>query len=455
MKKVVSMLTIMLVLCTQLAYASADSHATTESAVSIHPTDSIMEAKDIISELQQGNSEELYSRFDDTVKAQVTVSQVGQIWGSLVSSFGKYVTMLGSNYIKSGEYDVVVITLQFEKANMDAIISFNSAGKVAGLGFNQSSNTAKPADPIKAPDNVIETDVTVGKGEWVLPGTLSMPKGKGPFPAVVLVQGSGPCDRDETVGPNKPFRDIAWELAAHGVAVLRYDKRTKVYAKQLSSMTTDFTVKEETIDDVLAAYKLLEGTKNINKNKIFVLGHSLGGMLIPRIGLQIKNAAGFIVLAGPNRPMEDLILEQEQYIFSLDQSTTEAQKQQVLDQIIQQVNNIKHLQSGSKLTADELLGAPASYWIDLKGYVPAAAAQKLNKPMLILQGLRDYQVTSKDLSVWKSMLQSKKNVTFKTYNDLNHLFITGKGKSTPNEYNVEGHVSQQVLNDLVSWIKSR
>src|SRR5437868_1155092 len=74
-------------------------------------------------------------------------------------------------------------------------------------------------------DTFDEREVTVGKGEWELPGTLGLPKGSGPFPAVVLVQGSGPQDRDETMGVNKPFQDIAWGLASNGIAVLRYDKR--------------------------------------------------------------------------------------------------------------------------------------------------------------------------------------------------------------------------------------
>ena len=110
-----------------------------------------------------------------------------------------------------------------------------------------------------------------------------MPSGAGPFPAVILVHGSGPNDRDETIGPNKPFKDLAWAVASRGVAVLRYEKRTKQHSAKLASVRA-FTVKEEVLDDAMAAFVLLRTTEGIVPNASFVLGHSLGGMLVPHIG---------------------------------------------------------------------------------------------------------------------------------------------------------------------------
>ena len=138
---------------------------------------------------------------------------------------------------------------------------------------------------------------------------------------MILVHGSGPHDRDETIGPNKPFRDLAHGLASQGIAVLRYEKRTKEHPVRMAMSVNTITVKEETIDDAVAAFEALKSQEKIDPKRIFVLGHSLGGTLLPRIGKAKDGIAGFISLAGSTRPMEDLVLEQTRYILSLERET--------------------------------------------------------------------------------------------------------------------------------------
>ena len=167
-----------------------------------------------------------------------------------------------------------------------------------------------------------------------MPGTLTVPNGKGPFPAIVLVHGSGPNDRDESIGANKPFRDLAYGLATHGIAVLRYDKRTHVHPEQFANIV--FTVKEETIDDALSAVALLRTTAHIDPTRICVLGHSLGGMLIPRIGLADNRVAGLIVLAGATMPLGDTMLRQVRYLAEA-QGPITPEVQQQLDAISGQI----------------------------------------------------------------------------------------------------------------------
>ncbi len=98
------------------------------------------------------------------------------------------------------------------------------------------------------------------------------------------------------------------------------------------------------------------------------------------------------------------------------------------------------------------LGVPASYWLDIRGYQPGKAAKELKLAMLILQGERDYQVIAEDLAGWKEHLSGRKDVTFKTYPKLNHLFIAGEGKSTPKEYLKAGHIAKEVIEDIAAWI---
>jgi hypothetical protein len=394
--------------------------------------------------------------FDSVMLSALPAAKLEEMWETLVAQVGAYQERPGEPSVEHvDQYERVTIPLKFEKASLDMqVVVDSTTGLISGLFFVPSQNASLPyaAPDYVDPDSFEEQEVTIGGGEWTLPGTLTIPKGEGPFPAVVLVHGSGPNDRDETIGPNKPFKDLAWGLASRGIAVLRYEKRTKVYADRLVSLDGKFTVKEETIDDTLAAVSLLRERQAIDPGRIVVLGHSLGGMLPPRIAQAGPGIAGLIVMAGPTRPLEDLVLEQAQYIVS-QSGNPSLQEQHQIQALEQQVQAIKALQpSGDGSGKEMVLGAPASYWLDLRGYDPAEAAGALSLPMLILQGERDYQVTMADFRRWQDVLSSEPRVQFKSYPELNHLFIAGSGPSTPKEYQTPGHVAAYVIDDLASWI---
>ena len=198
-----------------------------------------------------------YNNFDQAMQAALPEAQLKQAWSDLIQRVGAYQSTLGTQPpAHQAQYIVVVITLQFEQAPIDLrVVVDPNTGKVSGLRFmaNQTEAAKKYQPPSYAdPNSFQEHEVIVGAGEWQLSGTLTVPNGPGPFPAIVLVHGSGPNDRDEAVGPDKPFKDLAWGLASRGIAVLRYDKRTKVYADKMAALQT-FTVKEETIDDALSS----------------------------------------------------------------------------------------------------------------------------------------------------------------------------------------------------------
>ena len=159
----------------------------------------------------------------------------------------------------------------------------------------------------------------------------------------------------------------------------------------------------------------------IDGQRIFVVGHSLGGMLVPRIADLDSGIAGFIIMAGATEPIEDMMLVQTSYVSMLDGVVTEGE-QAVLDQLILQVDRVKALSDSSPAT-EFILGAPAPYWLDLRGYDPASAAADIDRPMLVLQGERDYQVTSDHLERWREALSSSDDVEFAVYPTLNHLFI--------------------------------
>ena len=299
--------------------------------------------------------------------------------------------------------------------------------------------------------NFSERPVTVDAGGWPLPATLAMPAGSGPFPAVVLVHGSGPSDRDESIGPNKPFRDLGLGLASRGIATLRYEKRTKEFAAKIAPLT-QFTVKEETIDDAVAAVRLLRTTPGVDPARIYVLGHSLGGMLLPRMASAAgADGAGWIVMAGAVRSLDQSLIDQMRYLADADGVISAEEKAQ-LAELETLAARVKALKPDDPPLRAIGIGAPASYWIDLRGYDPPAAARAITGAWLVLQGERDYQVTPADFARWKAALGSRPDATFKSYPTLNHMFQAGTGRSLPAEYMNAGHVAEEVIGDIAAWI---
>jgi hypothetical protein len=373
---------------------------------------------------------------------------LGQVWSTLSAQVGAFKSELSQQAASVRTGTAVTLGLQFERAALNMVVSFDADNKVSGLQF-----VPRPAEDAAAalPTGLLEESVTVGAGDFPLPGTLTLPAGTGRAPAIVLVHGSGPEDRDETLGPNKPFRDLAWGLAARGIAVLRYEKRTKQYAAKLA-MNSSLTVQEETIEDAIFAVQMLRRHARIDASHVFVLGHSLGGMLAPRIASQSKEIAGLVILAGNSRPLPELMVEQVEYMASI--APDPAAQQASTATVRQQAAKTMDPSLSLNTPAGELLGAPAAYWKDLNAYKPAAVAATLSIPMLVLQGERDYQVTMKDFEGWRESLKGRSGVTFKSYPDLNHAFMTGTGKSIPAEYQKPGKVAEIVIVDIAAWVKS-
>lgn len=301
------------------------------------------------------------------------------------------------------------------------------------------------------PGELVEREVMVGNAPLTLPGLLTLPAGPGPFPLVVLVHGSGPNDRDETIGPNRPFRDLARGLGARGVAVLRYDKRTRVYPMSFANRA--FTVREETIDDAHDAVRLARTFSEIDPRRIVVAGHSLGGMLAPRIAALDGKLAGVVLLAGASdESLPDMVERQFAYLETLEGADTAAlgAQQRAIAPVLARVRALTPADSADPAP---LLGAPAAYWLDLAAYVPIEVAKKLEIPMLVLQGERDYQAGSRGFARWQAELGNRPNVTLRLYPGLNHLFITGTGPGNPAEYGVPGSVAETVITDIAAWVR--
>ncbi len=309
----------------------------------------------------------------------------------------------------------------------------------------------------------ISENIKIGAGtEWELAGVLTLPENAdGKVPAVVLVQGSGPSDMDETVYENKPFREIAEYLSSNGIAVIRYNKRTYTYgAKMVKQLGGSLTVREETIDDAILATKILKSDPRIDENRVYILGHSLGGMLAPRIHNMGGDYAGLIILAGSPRSILEIIGDQQ--ILQILESTADNDKETFItaanESINKQMADIANMPDDEAKTQIDASGTSQYYYKDLHINRAEVYIKEIKVPMLIMQGKSDLQVYyDKDFELYKQLLNDRTDVTFKLYEGLNHFFMPStvtKFSELLDEYKIKSEIDNHVLKDIVDWIKA-
>ncbi len=309
---------------------------------------------------------------------------------------------------------------------------------------------------------MIKENIIVGKNtKYPLKGVLTLPAdAAGPVPAVVLVHGSGASNMDEKVGKLTPFKDIAEGLARHGIASIRYDKRTHAHGfKLLMDKSRPVTVKSETIEDAVLATELLKKDSRIDCEKIFIIGHSMGGMLAPRIDTEGGDYRGLIIMAGSPRRLEDIMMEQ--MAESLSQTGGFLQKiaEKSVKKFTDKFAGLYDL-SDEEAMKVKMGGGTTLYYFKEMGQPPVSYyLEKINKPMLIMQGEKDFQVKAdKDFAAYKEILQDRQNVTFKLYENLNHAFVRsvyGSISKAKKEYNIEQHIGENVIADIADWIKAQ
>ena len=400
--------------------------------------------------MEEGKYDTAHMYFDPAEQAKVSPENLKQIWVNIKAKLGNVKSIDAIQSKVQGEFFAVIVEGKFENDNQNFILGFNKSEKLIGLYMPPkvaSYTLPSYADTLKYEEKSIYLDT---KGRQ-LAALVTTPKNVSNFPMVVFVHGSGPSDMDETIGTNKPFKDLAIGLAAKGIGSVRYVKRTLLYANDFAKA---FTVKDEVTDDALVAITTAKTVKGADSKNIYLFGHSLGGMLAPQIATMAPELNGIILAAAPARKLTDIIIDQNKYFFALTKDTTEAGKKE-LDTILTDVARSRITQLG-KVKADSLIiGLPASYWVSLNTYDQVATAKKLNKRIFVVQGGNDFQVSQQDYNLWDVALNKKKNTAFKFYPELNHLFTPQTEKGTAAQYQVPANVSEKLINDLALWIKGQ
>lgn len=390
--------------------------------------------------LRNGNGSMVFLMCDNAVRSAVSVEQLSSLWGGLESQMGKYSSNGGwhdLDGVPGGKW----CNLSFENGKVSLMTVFDSDGKIAGLQI-------APPLPEPAPDEEFsdihelaegweEKELAVHTGKFKLPARLTVPRQKAPdsIPVLILVHGSGPNDMDETLGPNKLFKEIAAAMSHRGIAVLRYDKRTYVYGEKAFANPEGPTIEEECTDDALSAASLAD---SLGFERIFIIGHSLGAGMAPYIAASDTDGLldGIIMLAAPASTMAETI---EHQIGVLGNAYNREELARIRKTFIE-------------LPQKYIEGVD----YDKKAVMAGLCAKAF--PMLFLQGGRDYQVPAEEIRIWEAWTDEaggNADARFISYPGLNHIFHKGEGEPSPAEYAVQGKIPGEVLDDIAGFLKIR
>lgn len=382
------------------------------------------------------------------------------IWRQFEEKYGNFRNSKTIDEYVKKEREYFIEELHFDSAYVQIKVGFNPENGMVTAYLIQKEITKKQLElekKYRIPKYVNKAKIAFEEAEfgekpYIIQGELTLPSWidkKEKVPAVILVHGSGPGDRNAKSGPLQAFKDIAYGLSAKGIVVLRYDKRTHTYAADMAA-EKGLDLNKEVVDDVLHAKEYLKTLKNINTNNIYVLGHSLGGMMLPRIATKAKDIAGLIYMAAPAKGFEDKVIEQMEYL-----TTLHPDKKREYDRMKEDFVRLKNKWYDSTTNPRYLpFGSPPSYWMDIQSYQQTEVVKSVTQPMLFLQGEADYQVTVEDLELWKKALKNNNNVVYKLYPKLTHQMsaIDREGLSIPKDYETPANVDVAVINDIFNWI---
>ena len=405
-------------------------------------------ARAFIDKLAKHDFASATAAFDDKMLAALPKDKLEKVWTQVETQAGELKSVDSIDMKDAEGVRIALAKVSFSKAPLVLKVVFDAQHRVSGFFMTPGDTAGAWSAPSYAtPASFEEKPIAVGSNP-ALPGVLTLPKDAKSVPAVVLVHGSGPNDQDETIGALKVFKDLAWGLASRGVAVLRYDKRTRVDATNVK------TQKEEVEDGAHAAIALLAARPEVDPKRVAMLGHSQGGYLAPRIAKADPAIKRLVIFAGSTRPLEDSVIAQTKYMMTLAPNAPGLADQLKIAEAFKIAVANPSLKPTDQLT---VLGAaiPGAYVLDVRGYHPETIAAQLTIPLLVMQGERDYQVTvADDFPAWKKALGGKKNATLKTYPGLSHAFVPAADPPSPADYTKPAHVDEKVIDDLANFLKS-
>ena len=409
--------------------------------------DAAAKANEAIYLFRQAKFEGIYQRLDPTMKRYLDVEKLQGLWDGLEMRYG-LVQTVGEPVVTLNDTLAITLTpIQFEKKKMGLKLVFNEKAQIAGMFLDAPKPQYQPASYVNG-SKFYEYKKVLPDPKFPSDAVLTIPAKGSNFPVVIIVSGSGANDKDLTIGPNRIYKDIAWGLGNNGVAVLRYDKRTKDNGVQMA-LNKNLTVKDEYLDDLKLAIQMVKSNPEIDSHQVFVLGHSEGGYLIPYFEKNLKGIAGYISFAGNYSKLADLMCMQIEYLMKDLPLNQKASYQDILNKAIYARDHIQMNTPSDSLPP----GLTAPYLMHLNENSPEQLSAYINKKrVLFIQGGRDYQVPPIELEKWKMALKENTQADYALFPKLNHIGLEGKGISKPSEYEVQGNVPEEVILKITRFV---
>lgn len=424
---------------------------------------------EVMKALNQGDKEAIQNLFSVTATAEErNLDQFLLQWEGFQEEYGSAKEGgLTESYQFADDY-VFIYTMGMEKGGKLMIQGkFNNGVELMSLYLYESAEQFDAKQTV--PDGVIEEEFILGEGTaHPLSAKLTYPesaKDGGLIRAAVLVPGDGANTMDMKAGATKLYRDLAYALAKSGIAVVRYDKRTYAYqqeAQMENASRETQTVAYEYSEDACLAFEKLASLPFVDKDHIYYIGHSQGAIVAPRVDEEnpYGSFAGYVLINSSPRTWSEVIFDQYMNYGLIDRSDDEiyylvsklkTEKKFIEDGSIYKVPDSEALE-------DFPLGRSAAFWQDYLSYDYVEGFRKAGKPLLIVQGGNDYQITEEtDFAAFKEIFGAESYATLKSYDGLNHLMVPSKGAFSGHykEYDIPGTAGETFVNDLCSWLSEQ
>ena len=402
-----------------------------------------------------------FDKFKESISEEFKKATEGQdldVFKMLEKELGAYKEITKTEIEIQNGYYLTDSTLQFERGTVDQTIAFNGEMVADGVNYLNMKKDIVPEEGEK------EITLDAGTG-YPVKGMIKMPKGEVKA-GIVIVDGSGPNDMNMTLGQNKMMKHLSDQLAEKGFAVLRFNKRTYQYGKELAKigMQNKTLIKDEFIDDAAEGLKTLAKEQGIPTDKLFILGHSQSGSYLPVINETAGNLAkGYIILSGTPTNIAELSKKQLEKVIEEGSENADEEQVKMMKQNIK--TNDELLKKIETMSDEELnkpenypFGIPGVYVKDLMKYDPIKLYNDSKLPVFIRNAEFDKQVPVSEIELWKKGLDKNENDSIEEVKGANHMMQPSDGKTKlanliTDEYQKDAPIVSSVIDDIAAWIE--